>query len=73
MEVVYDVKLVLRNSKLYVSEVDLSRYGLLRRMGLTGLANLIYQTADAFAIRPFRGLTSNLCRPTWAASGVISA
>src|SRR5512137_1617788 len=31
MEVVYDIKLVLRSRKLYVSEVDLSRYGLLRR------------------------------------------
>jgi magnesium transporter len=47
MEVVYDIKLVLRNNKLYVSEVDLSRYGLLRRMGLTGLANFIYNLADS--------------------------
>jgi magnesium transporter len=46
MEVVYDVKLVLRNKKLYVSEVDLSRYGLLRRIGMTGLANYIYKLAD---------------------------
>jgi magnesium transporter len=47
MEVVYDIKLVLRNNKLYVSEVDLSRYGLLRRMGLTGLAAFIYNLADS--------------------------
>jgi len=46
MEVVYDIKLVLKNRKLYVSEVDLSRYGLLRRMGLTGLANFIYRLAE---------------------------
>ncbi|MGD0610721.1 MAG: CBS domain-containing protein [Anaerolineales bacterium] len=46
MEVVYDVKLVLRENKLYVSEVDLSRYGLLRRMGLTKLADFIYKLAD---------------------------
>jgi len=46
MEVVYDVKLVLKNNKFYVSEVDLSRYGLLRRMGLTGLANYIYNLAE---------------------------
>ncbi|MGA2502924.1 MAG: CBS domain-containing protein [Anaerolineales bacterium] len=46
MEVVYDVKLVLKNNKLYVSEVDLSRYGLLRRMGLTRLANYIYRLAE---------------------------
>lgn len=46
MEVVYDVKLVRKNNKLYVSDVDLSRYGLLRRMGLTWLANYIYKLAD---------------------------
>jgi CBS domain-containing protein len=47
MEVVYDIKLVLMNNKLYVSEVDLSRYGLLRRMGLTKLANFIYNLAES--------------------------
>jgi CBS domain-containing protein len=47
MEVVYDIKLVLRRKKLYVSEVDLSRYGLLRRIGLTKLANFIYNLADS--------------------------
>lgn len=46
MEVVYDVKLTLRNGKLYVTDVDLSRYGLLRRMGLTNLANFIYSLAE---------------------------
>ena len=46
MEVIYDIKLTLRNKKLYVSDVDLSRYGLLRRMGLTRLANFIYSLAD---------------------------
>ncbi|HEY9151493.1 MAG TPA: CBS domain-containing protein, partial [Anaerolineales bacterium] len=46
MEVIYDIKLILKNKKLYVSEVDLSRYGLLRRMGLTGLANFIYNLAE---------------------------
>jgi len=47
VEVVYDVKLVMRNHKLYVSDVDLSRYGLLRRMGLKGLANIIYRLAES--------------------------
>jgi CBS domain-containing protein/uncharacterized protein YrrD len=47
MEVVYDIKLILRNQILYVSEVDLSRYGLLRRMGLTWLANTIYNLAES--------------------------
>ena len=45
VEVVYDIKLVLRNNKLYVSDVDSSRYGLLRRIGLKGLANFIYGLA----------------------------
>jgi magnesium transporter len=46
MEVIYDIKLTLKNDKLYVSDVDLSRYGLLRRMGLTSLANYIYSLAE---------------------------
>ncbi len=46
VEIVYDVKLVIRNNKLYVSDVDLSRYGLLRRMGLKGFANFVYKLAD---------------------------
>ncbi len=46
MEVVYDIKLVLRNGTLYVSDVDLSRYGLLRRMGLSGLANWFYSLGE---------------------------
>jgi CBS domain-containing protein/sporulation protein YlmC with PRC-barrel domain len=46
VEVVYDVKLVLKNNKLYVSDVDLSKYGLLRRIGLKGVANFIYKLAD---------------------------
>ncbi len=47
MEVVYDIKLVLRHGKLYVSDVDLSRYGLLRRMHLAGLTKLIYNLAES--------------------------
>jgi magnesium transporter len=47
VEVVYDIRLAERNKKLYVSEVDLSRYGLLRRMGLKGLADFIYKLADS--------------------------
>jgi magnesium transporter len=47
LEVVYDVKLSLRHGRLYVTDVDLSRYGLLRRMGLTGLANFIYNLAES--------------------------
>jgi magnesium transporter len=46
VEVVYDVKLVCRNNRLYATDVDLSRYGLLRRMHLKGLADFIYKLAD---------------------------
>jgi CBS domain-containing protein len=47
VEVVYDVRLVKKGGRLYVSEVDLSRYGLLRRIGLTWLANFIYRMAES--------------------------
>ncbi|MHB8454864.1 MAG: magnesium transporter MgtE N-terminal domain-containing protein [Acidiferrobacterales bacterium] len=40
IDIVYDVKLIVRNGKLYVTDVDFSYYGLLRRMGLKRLANL---------------------------------
>lgn len=42
VEMVYDVQLMRQNGKFYVSSVDLSRYGLLRRMGFKWLADLIY-------------------------------
>lgn len=45
VDVVYDVKLVKRNGRLYVSEVDFSPYGLLRRIGLKKLAEFIYTLA----------------------------
>jgi len=46
VEVVYDVRLVLRDNKLYVSDVDLSRYGFFRRIGLKFFADFIYSLAD---------------------------
>lgn len=46
VEVVYDIKLTKQNGNLYVSDVDLSRYGLLRRIGLRKLADFIYNLAD---------------------------
>ncbi len=46
VEIVYDIRLVKRAGKLYVTDVDLSRYGLLRRVGLKRLANFIYNLAD---------------------------
>lgn len=48
IDVVYDVKLVLRNKKLYVTDVDFSKYGLLKRMHLRWLARLIYSLAEIF-------------------------
>ncbi len=46
VEVVYDIKITKQNGNLYVSAVDLSRYGLLRRIGLRKLADFIYNLAD---------------------------
>ncbi len=46
VELVYDVKLVQRGEKLYVTDVDVSRYGLLRRIGLKGMANFIAKLAE---------------------------
>jgi magnesium transporter len=46
VEMVYDVKMVLKNQRLYATDVDTSRYGLLRRIGLKGLANFIYSLAE---------------------------
>lgn len=46
VEVVYDVKLIYNHSKFYVTEVDFSKYGLLRRIGLKWLADFIYSLAD---------------------------
>ena len=43
VEVVYDVKLVLQNGRLYASEVDFSRYRLLRRLGLKKLASFMVE------------------------------
>lgn len=42
IDVVYDVKLVLRNKILYVTDVDFSRYALLKRLGLKPLVKLLF-------------------------------
>lgn len=47
VEVVYDIKLVLKNKKLYVSDVDFSKYGFLRRIGMRGFATFVYGLADS--------------------------
>jgi magnesium transporter len=46
VEVVYDIRLVRTNGSIYVSDVDISRYGLLRRLGFRALANHFYRKAD---------------------------
>ena len=46
VEVVYDIRLVRTNGSLYVSDVDISRYGLLRRLGFKALADHFYKRAD---------------------------
>jgi flagellar motility protein MotE (MotC chaperone) len=48
IDVVYDVKLVLRNGKLYATDVDFSRYGLLKRLGLRYVVEFVYHLAEMF-------------------------
>lgn len=43
VEVVYDIRLLKRNGKLYVTDVDISRYGLFRRLGLASLGKVFYE------------------------------
>ncbi|GAB6284697.1 MAG: CBS domain-containing protein [Methanoregula sp.] len=46
VEVVYDIRLVQRNKKLYVTDVDTGRIARLRRLGLKPLARLLYSSTD---------------------------
>ena len=46
VEVVYDIHLVKRNDKLFVTEVDTSRSARLRRLGLGFLSGLLYPHED---------------------------
>lgn len=48
IDVVYDVKLILRNGRLYATDVDFSRYGLLKRLGLRYVAQFAYHLAEMF-------------------------
>ena len=41
VEVVYDIRLAITGDKVYVSDVDISRYGLLRQLGLGALAHYL--------------------------------
>lgn len=42
IDVVYDIKLVLRNEVLYVTDVDFSRYALFKRLGLLPVMKLLF-------------------------------
>ena len=42
VDVVYDVKLVVRSGKLYVTDVDFSRYAKLKRLGLSPIAKMLF-------------------------------
>lgn len=44
VEVIYDIRLMKLNGKLYLTDVDISRYGLLRRMGMGGFVKSHYQS-----------------------------
>ena len=52
IDVVYDIKLILRNKVLYVTDVDFSRYALFKRIGLLPL------------LEPFFGNTSLMKKDT---------
>lgn len=41
IDIVYDIKLILRNKTLYATDVDFSRYALLKRLGLKGFAKIL--------------------------------
>lgn len=45
VEVVYDIRLVQTGDRVYVSDVDISRYGLLRRLGLKAMADHLNRRA----------------------------
>jgi magnesium transporter len=50
VEVVYDVKLLFQNERLFVSEVDFNRFRILRRMGFKKLANYLARYKEGSSI-----------------------
>ncbi len=46
VEVVYDIRLILRNKTLYVTDVDTGKAARLRRLGFGFLAKILYSSAD---------------------------
>jgi len=50
VEVVYDVKLLFQNERLFVTEVDFNRFRILRRMGFKKLANHLAKYKEGSSI-----------------------
>jgi CBS domain-containing protein/sporulation protein YlmC with PRC-barrel domain len=50
VEVVYDVKLICQNDRLFASEVDFNRFRILRRMGMKKLADLLARYTEDSSI-----------------------
>ena len=46
VELVYDIKMVIKKNKLYVTDVDPASYARLRRLGLSWLADLFHKGID---------------------------
>jgi magnesium transporter len=44
IEVAYDLRLLVRNGRLYVADVDISKYGLLCRIGMRPIAQAFYRS-----------------------------
>jgi CBS domain-containing protein len=62
ISVVYDVKIIQINKKLYVSDVDISKFGFFKRMGLRKLAGLFKVTEDLVSwryVQPIPGQMSS--------------
>ena len=50
VEVVYDVKLLFQNERLFVTDVDFNRFRILRRMGFKKLANYLAKNKEGSSI-----------------------
>ena len=50
VEVVYDVKLLFQNDRLFVIDVDFNRFRILRRMGFKNLANYLAKNKEGSSI-----------------------
>lgn len=50
VEIVYDVKLVYQNDRLYASDVDFNRFRILRRMGMNKLASFLARYTEDSSI-----------------------